>query len=235
MNKSEMLQLIELKRMGVSGKEMAEVLGFSEGRVSQVLEEEEFKRLEEREEGEKEEGREEEKLLDEGWDALEREGLGVLLERFGNVGGVDEEFALRAATLANKARRRGSRSYVWGRNEGRNEVSIRLSKVVVRVEEREQREGTVKEIVGESIEVEAEGSRGGEFGMEDFKDEFESEEAEAMFGGFRDKELVKKNKEERYEQYEMREGKMAFRSKISAALSPGLAKQILEEGGEDDE
>ena len=89
--------------IGVPQKEIAGAVGLSEGRISQILDTDEYKVLKA---GLTNEAYEKNQSLNEGWDLLEAESLNRLLERL--AWSSDPDFVLKAAAVANRANRRGN-------------------------------------------------------------------------------------------------------------------------------
>lgn len=96
-------RIVAMCAMQVPAVQIAEAVGLSEGRISQIKETDEFKqalaielakRLEERQE------------LDDGWDGIEKKAIGIVADNL--KWNKNPEFALKAALIANKAVRRNS-------------------------------------------------------------------------------------------------------------------------------
>lgn len=96
-------KIAKMELMGVSRGDIADVVGLSEGRLAQLVSGDEgFKRVF-REESLKE--HEKLEALNGGWDVAEHAALTQVIENLGM--NPDPEFALKVASVANKARRRG--------------------------------------------------------------------------------------------------------------------------------
>jgi hypothetical protein len=101
--KDQYERVANMVAMGVSNFQVAEAMGLSEGRISQILGEDDFKViLAERYMQDQKRNSE----LNGGWDELEQTALGVLKKNMKY--NMNPEFALRAAAVANKAQRRGA-------------------------------------------------------------------------------------------------------------------------------
>jgi hypothetical protein len=91
--------------IGVPQIQIAEVMGLSEGRISQIKEEEGFKRIYEEcliEDFRKHED------LNNGWDSIEKKALEIILSVLQY--NKNPDYALKAAMVANRANRRGDGS-----------------------------------------------------------------------------------------------------------------------------
>jgi len=105
----EMQQRLEkianMVALDVPKTQIARAVGLSEGRITQILESEEFKeklQVIESEELEKQQS------LNDGWDTIEQLALQSILTTLQY--NKDPDFALRAATMANRANRRGAKN-----------------------------------------------------------------------------------------------------------------------------
>lgn len=96
-------KIARMDAIGVPQKEIAGAVGLSEGRISQILDTDEYKVLKA---SFTTEAYEKNQSLNEGWDLLEAESLNRLLERLQWCS--DPDFALKAAAVANRANRRGN-------------------------------------------------------------------------------------------------------------------------------
>lgn len=95
-------RIAKLTIMNVRGTQIAHACGISEGRVSQIQSEDDFKiQLSELQS----ENLEQMDMINRGWDAIEETAMGTVLETLEKI--PDPDFALRAAAMANKAQRRG--------------------------------------------------------------------------------------------------------------------------------
>lgn len=88
---------------GVAQSSVAEIMGITPGRITQIKDEENFKQIYSRLAGER---IEKDSKVNNSWDKIEQDALDVVAKRlkFSN----DPEFALKAAAVANRATRRGS-------------------------------------------------------------------------------------------------------------------------------
>ena len=96
-------KLAKMVLMGVPYEQIGEVFGISKGRVSQITATDEYSQIAARvgvEEFEKFD------TLNKGWDAVESLSVAQIVQSLQT--SHDPDFALRAATLANKAQRRGA-------------------------------------------------------------------------------------------------------------------------------
>lgn len=95
-------KIARLTAMNVPTEQIAQACGITKGRVSQLTATEEFNEVLLQYYNE---DFEQQDTLNRGWDAVEEEALGTVLETLQH--NPDPDFALRAATMANKAQRRG--------------------------------------------------------------------------------------------------------------------------------
>ena len=95
-------RVAKLVAMDVSQKQIAQACGLTEGRISQIVDTEKFKTLLAEI---KSEDLEQTDTLNRGWDSIEEHAMGHVLEAM--AANPDPEFALRVASQANKAQRRG--------------------------------------------------------------------------------------------------------------------------------
>ncbi|PNX50666.1 MAG: hypothetical protein BV456_05945 [Thermoplasmata archaeon M8B2D] len=100
--KDKMLKLARMELHGVPRKQTAMAMGLSEGRISQIMETAEYASAAEIIAAENFDKNE---MINKGWDGIEALGIRKVVEVLQN--DPDPDFALRAATLANKASRRG--------------------------------------------------------------------------------------------------------------------------------
>lgn len=98
----KMLKLARMEMQGVPRKQTSMAMGISEGRITQLIDTTEYKAAAEIVAGENYEQNE---LINQGWDGVEALGLQRVVETLQH--DPDPDFALRAATYANKASRRG--------------------------------------------------------------------------------------------------------------------------------
>jgi len=95
-------KIVKLHLMGVADREIAAAIGVDASRISQVKNSARFKeKLAEL----AAEQLEEQEMLNSGWDSVEQLALSHIIEALQH--DPDPEFALRTASVANKARRRG--------------------------------------------------------------------------------------------------------------------------------
>lgn len=87
----------------VPQKTIAAATGLSEGRISQIIATEEYKAIAEKIAVEQ---FEEQELLNQGWDGVEQKSVATILNYLNAT--EDQDYALKAAAIANKATRRGS-------------------------------------------------------------------------------------------------------------------------------
>ena len=102
LSKEKMLKLARMELHGVPRKQTAMAMGLSESRITQIIETAEYACAAEIIAAENFEKHE---MINKGWDGIEALGIKRTVEALQN--DPDPEFALRAATLANKASRRG--------------------------------------------------------------------------------------------------------------------------------
>lgn len=105
MNVAELDSLEKMARMahaGVSQIQIASVVGLSEGRVSQIMDSQEYINQISAIEAESFEQMD---LMNRGWDGIEERSLAIVFDHLQGV--PDPDFALKAAVVANKAVRRG--------------------------------------------------------------------------------------------------------------------------------
>jgi len=105
LNTAELDKLEKMARMahaGVSQTQIAAVVGISEGRVSQIMDSQDYVNQISAIEAE---NFEQMQLMNEGWDGIEERALATVFEHLQGV--PDPDYALKAALVANKAVRRG--------------------------------------------------------------------------------------------------------------------------------
>lgn len=96
-------KIAKMELFGVSQKQIAETSGLTDGRISQIINSDEYKVIK----GELETTYiENNQTLNEGWDQLEALALNQLVEVL--QWSQDADFALKAAAMANRANRRGN-------------------------------------------------------------------------------------------------------------------------------
>lgn len=100
-------QIAAMLTYGVPQKSIAEAMGLSEGRISQIVADPRFA---EYKSNALAESLAKSKSLDDGWDAIEQMALGVVAENLKY--NKDPEFALKAASLSNRASRRGQNATI---------------------------------------------------------------------------------------------------------------------------
>lgn len=102
LDKARYEKIANMMVMGVAQTQIAEVMSISEGRISQLLQEDEFKKILE------------EKMLlrqvemqeiNQGWDDVETKALRIVQDNLKH--NKNPDFALKAAMVANRANRRG--------------------------------------------------------------------------------------------------------------------------------
>lgn len=105
---SDVAQIEKIARMSafeIPQAQIARAMGLSEARISQIVNSDEYK---EKLAGISTEYFEQNQTLNDGWNTLEASALDVLLTNIS--WNKDPDFALKAATMANKANRRGDMS-----------------------------------------------------------------------------------------------------------------------------
>lgn len=109
-------------------RQIAAAVGLTEGRISQIVNTPAVAARIAELRGEK---LEQNKMLNDGWDSLEEESLGVALEYMKTV--KDPEYALRAAKVANSANRRSNGGVMNGviNGHGGAQATISLSAIFV--------------------------------------------------------------------------------------------------------
>jgi len=100
--KDKMQKLARMELHGIDRKQTSLAMGVSESRISQIIETEEYKEQAEIIAGE---AFQQNELINKGWDGIEALGIRRVVTALQN--DPDPEFALKAATYANKASRRG--------------------------------------------------------------------------------------------------------------------------------
>ena len=99
---AKLQKIAKLIVVGVAQIDIAEIVGLSEGRISQIKETEEFREVYSHFVAER---IEEEEQLNGGWDTVEALALATMAKHL--TWSKDPDYALRAAMIANKANRRG--------------------------------------------------------------------------------------------------------------------------------
>lgn len=146
-------KLLNMAVMDVPQVQMAAVFGVTEGRISQIVNSEEFKRqLAER----KAEDYEKSKTLNEAWDRAEALALNNLLNNLS--WNTDPQHSLRVAALANRAQRRGNVNQpLDGRLGTRAVINLRQT-FIARVQQNNfDRERAVQELPQKDVNVMAPG------------------------------------------------------------------------------
>jgi len=120
--KSLFERIAKMEAMGVSNVDIAKATNLSEGRISQVQENQEYKRIL----GEtNNEEIERFMRMNEGWDAIEAQSLANLVQQMDY--NCDAEFNLKVAQVANRATRRGihgQRTIVAGQGNVRTTLTL---------------------------------------------------------------------------------------------------------------
>ncbi len=96
-------KIARMEAFGTPHKEIAGVMNLSEGRISQIMETVDYKKVYSELEGEI---NEKNQTLNDAWDKTEATALNILLKTL--EWNSDPELALKAAIMANKAQRRGN-------------------------------------------------------------------------------------------------------------------------------
>lgn len=118
-------QIAGLMAYGISQTQIAETLGLSDGRISQIKVDPRFAPFHAEALAE---NLGKNKELDDGWDSIERQALTVVIDNLKY--NKDPEFALKAASLANRANRRGKSTVIDPQRAG-DRVVINLNQAFV--------------------------------------------------------------------------------------------------------
>lgn len=102
LTQEKMLKLARMELHGVPRKQTSMAMGLGESRITQLMETDEYKTAAEQIAGENFAQNE---LINKGWDGIEALGIRRVVETL--QADPDPDFALRAASIANKAARRG--------------------------------------------------------------------------------------------------------------------------------